>query len=108
MAAPCSSVTDACSFVTRPQYKPPLRLGLRVTPTCASTVWCPTPTRRQKRSEPLGTYNLILEALNGFDDYVYQINLRFVPSAAAGFGLLKRGAEIQTDEVLTTTAELAG
>lgn len=57
---------------------------------------------------PLGTYDLILEALNGFDDYVYQINLRFVPSAAAGFGILKRGAEIQTDEVLTTTAELAG
>ncbi|WFR97614.1 competence protein ComJ [Rhizobium tumorigenes] len=58
---------------------------------------------------PLGKYNLVFEALLGASagDYAFVLKLIFVPSEEPEFKILKQGAELTTDKVLSRDAQRA-
>ena len=57
---------------------------------------------------PVGKYALLFEARPGDDAFTFIFNLRFVPSEAPEFIILKQGGELETNQVLRRDASLAG
>jgi hypothetical protein len=59
---------------------------------------------------PLGTYNLVFEALEppeGGADFAYELMLHFVPTPEPDFAIVKPGGGLTTDHVLRRDAEPA-
>lgn len=53
-----------------------------------------------------GSYNLVFQALPPREDATFVFQLYFIPSQTPDYAILKRGTELQTDQVLRRDADV--